>query len=138
MRVSTVDAPTAGHALTEKENSIFVNPQRRFQALLGIGGAITDSSAETFAKLPKQAQRQLLTAYYDPDKGIGYTLARTTIHSSDFSSGSYTYIKEGDAALKTFRCSTMRNTAFRCCAKPLLRPVARSPRLPARGARRPS
>ncbi|CAD2244758.1 glycoside hydrolase family 30 protein [Xanthomonas arboricola] len=102
MRVSTVDAPTAGHALTEKENSIFVNPQRRFQEVLGIGGAITDASAETFAKLPKPAQRALLTAYYDPEKGIGYTLARTTIHSSDFSSGSYTYIKEGDAALKSF------------------------------------
>lgn len=105
MRVSTVDAPTAGHALTEKENSIFVNPQRRFQAVLGIGGAITDASAETFARLPKPAQRALLTAYYDPQKGIGYTLARTTIHSSDFSSGSYTYIKEGDAALKSFSVS---------------------------------
>ncbi|WP_311240233.1 MULTISPECIES: glycoside hydrolase family 30 protein [unclassified Xanthomonas] len=102
MRVSTADAPRVGHALTEKENSIFVNPQRQFQELLGIGGAITDSSAETFAKLPKPAQRALLTAYYDPQKGIGYTLARTTIHSSDFSSGSYTYIKEGDAALKSF------------------------------------
>lgn len=102
MRASTAAAPVAGHALTEKENSIFVNPQRQFQELLGIGGAITDSSAETFAKLPKPAQRALLTAYYDPQKGIGYTLARTTIHSSDFSSGSYTYIKEGDAALKTF------------------------------------
>jgi glucosylceramidase len=102
MRVSTVDTPRAGHALTEKENSIFVNPQRRFQEMLGIGGAITDASAETFARLPKPAQRALLTAYYDPQKGIGYTLARTTIHSSDFSSGSYTYIKDGDAALKSF------------------------------------
>ncbi|MEA5123204.1 glycoside hydrolase family 30 protein [Xanthomonas floridensis] len=102
MRVSTVDAPRAGHALTEKENSIFVNPQRRFQEVLGIGGAITDASAETFARLPKPAQRALLTAYYDPQKGIGYTLVRTTIHSSDFSSGSYTYIKDGDAALKSF------------------------------------
>lgn len=102
MRVSTAAAPAAGHALTEKESSIFVNPHRQFQELLGIGGAITDSSAETFAKLPKRAQRALLTVYYDPQKGIGYTLARTTIHSSDFSSGSYTYIKEGDAALKSF------------------------------------
>jgi glucosylceramidase len=33
-------------------------------------------------------------------KGIGYSIIRTTIHSSDFSSGSYTYIEEGDAALK--------------------------------------
>ena len=33
-----------GHALTEVENSVFVDPTRKFQALLGIGGAITDST----------------------------------------------------------------------------------------------
>lgn len=87
---------------TEGQVSVFVNPNQTFQTVLGIGGAITDASAETFAKLPKEKQQQLLDAYYDVNKGIGYTLARTTIHSSDFSSESYTYIKEGDADLKTF------------------------------------
>ncbi len=43
-----------------------------------------------------------MEAYFSKDKGIGYTLGRTTIHSSDFSSGSYTYIDEGDKDLKTF------------------------------------
>ena len=87
---------------TEGQVSVFVNPNQTFQTVLGIGGAITDASAETFAKLPKEKQQQLLDAYYDVNKGIGYTLALTTIHSSDFSSESYTYIKEGDAELKTF------------------------------------
>jgi glucosylceramidase len=32
-------------------------------------------------------------------------IIRTTIHSSDFSSGSYTYIEEGDAALKNVQYS---------------------------------
>jgi glucosylceramidase len=36
------------------------------------------------------------------EEGIAYTLARISIHSSDFGSGSHTYIEEGDAALKTF------------------------------------
>lgn len=87
---------------TEGEISIFVNPNKTFQSFLGIGGAITDASAEVFAKLPADKQRELLEAYYSKEKGIGYTLARTTIHSSDFSSGSYTYIAEGDRDLKTF------------------------------------
>jgi len=91
-----------GHALTEKENSVFVDPARRFQRVLGIGGAITDASAEVFAKLSPGKQAEFLRAYYDPRAGIGYTLLRTTIHSSDFSSASYTYIKEGDATLKSF------------------------------------
>jgi len=70
--------------------------------MLGIGGAITDASAEVYAKLDKPTRAEFMKAYYDPKDGIGYTWARTTIHSSDFSSASYTYIKEGDAALKTF------------------------------------
>lgn len=93
---------SVGHPLTEAENSVFVEPERRFQTLLGIGGAITDATAETFAKLDDARQQELLRAYYDPEHGIGYTLARTTIHSSDFSSGSYTYIAEGDASLDSF------------------------------------
>ena len=99
---SQVAAPRPGHPLTEAENSIFVEPQRRFQPFLGIGGAITDATAETFAKLDPARQAELLRAYYDGEAGIGYTLARTTIHSSDFASGSYTYIEEGDKALDTF------------------------------------
>ena len=87
---------------TEGEISIFVNPDKKFQTFLGIGGAITDASAEVFAKLPAAKQRELLDAYYSRSKGIGYTMARTNIHSCDFSSASYTYIAEGDAELKTF------------------------------------
>ncbi|ALL06956.1 glycosyl hydrolase [Pedobacter sp. PACM 27299] len=86
----------------ETQVCIFVDPDRKFQSVIGIGGTITDATAETYAILPKGQQQEFLKAYYDPTNGIGYTLARTTIHSSDFSSGSYTYIEENDAALKTF------------------------------------
>jgi glucosylceramidase len=86
----------------ETEVCVFVNPDKRFQTLLGIGGAITDASAEVFAKMSAEKQQELLTAYYDQEKGIGYSLARTNIHSCDFSSGSYTYIDEGDKDLKSF------------------------------------
>jgi glucosylceramidase len=86
----------------ETQVCVFVDPSHSFQTLLGIGGAITDASAETFAKMPSKAQKQLLTAYYDKVNGIGYTLARTNIHSCDFSSSSYTYVSDGDKQLKTF------------------------------------
>ncbi|BAX81044.1 glycoside hydrolase family 30 protein [Labilibaculum antarcticum] len=85
----------------ETENSIFVNPNNTFQTLIGIGGAITDASAKVFAKLTKEKQEEFITAYYGKE-GINYTLIRTSIHSCDFSSGSFTYIKEGDKELKTF------------------------------------
>jgi glucosylceramidase len=86
----------------ETQVCVFVDPTHSFQTILGIGGAITDASAETFAKMPAIVQKQLLTAYYDKISGIGYTLARTNIHSCDFSSASYTYVSDGDKELKTF------------------------------------
>ena len=46
---------------------------------------MTDAAAETFAKLPKDKQQEVLKALFDPEAGIGYTLARTNIHSCDFS-----------------------------------------------------
>ncbi len=93
---------TAAEQPVEREISVFVAPQKAFQTFMGIGGAITDASAEVFAKLSPAKQAELLTAYYNKDNGIGYSLLRTSIHSSDFSSGSYTYIAEGDKELKTF------------------------------------
>jgi glucosylceramidase len=86
----------------ESKVYVFVDPEKTDQTFLGIGGALTDASAETFAKLPETIQQELLRAYYNPDEGIGYTLARTNINSCDFSSGSYTYVEEGDKELKTF------------------------------------
>lgn len=86
----------------ETQVCVFVDPTHQFQTMLGIGGALTDASAETFARLPKDKQQEFLKAYYDPVQGIGYTLARTNIHSCDFSSGSYTYVQENDQNLKTF------------------------------------
>src|SRR6266699_1174361 len=89
----------------ETQICVFVDPAKRFQTILGIGGALTDAAAETFAKLPKAKQQEILNAYFDVSNGIGYTLARTNIHSCDFSSGSYTYVNEGDKQLQSFSVS---------------------------------
>jgi glucosylceramidase len=86
----------------ETQPCVFVDPSRSFQTFLGIGGALTDASAETYAKLPKEKQQEILQQYFDPKKGIGYTLARTNIQSCDFSSESYSYVKDHDASLRSF------------------------------------
>lgn len=90
---------------TEKQECIFVDPAKEFQTVLGVGGALTDASAETFYKLPEDKQREILTAYFDPQKGIGYSLGRTSINSCDFSSESYTYVTNDDATLASFNIS---------------------------------
>ncbi len=86
----------------ESQACIFVDPSHNFQTFLGIGGALTDAAAETFAKLPDDKQKELLQAYYDTTRGIGYTIGRTNMNSCDFSSDMYTYIKNGDKELTSF------------------------------------
>jgi glucosylceramidase len=51
----------------ETQLCVFVNPTKTFQTYLGIGGAITDASAEVFAKLTKENQQEFLN-YYDKEK----------------------------------------------------------------------
>ena len=57
---------------------------------------------------PKLLQNYLLInrrnfkAYFDKQKGIGYTIGRTNINSCDFSSNTYTYAADGDRDLKSF------------------------------------
>jgi glucosylceramidase len=85
----------------EHSHSVMVEPAHRFQTIEGIGGALTDAAAETFYKLPADKQREFMLACYS-DQGLGYSLGRTNIHSCDFSSAPYTYVREGDAALDSF------------------------------------
>jgi hypothetical protein len=47
----------------ETETCVFVEPRKTFQTFLGIGGAITDASAEVFAKLPKNKHSICITKY---------------------------------------------------------------------------
>jgi glucosylceramidase len=86
----------------ETELFIYLDKNKKFQEMVGIGAAITDASAETFAKMSAEKQKEVAEAFFTLDKGIGYSLLRTTIHSSDFSSNSYTYVTEGDKELSTF------------------------------------
>ena len=83
--------------------TIMVDPDKQFQTIEGFGGALTDAAAETFYKLPKEKQDEIIRAYFSVDDGIGYSLCRTQINSCDFSSDSYAYDETpGDTALRNF------------------------------------
>jgi glucosylceramidase len=87
----------------EHTPTIMLDASKRFQTIVGIGGALTDASAETFFKMPAEQQKELLTAFFDREKGSGYSLCRTSIHSCDFSSASYSYDDvTGDTGLANF------------------------------------
>lgn len=86
----------------ETQVCIFVEPDRTFQTFLGIGGAITDASAEVYAKLSPAKQQEFLESYFDKEKGLAYSVIRTNMNSCDFSSDMYTYVTEGDKDLMSF------------------------------------
>lgn len=94
----------SNNLLKEKEVEVYiiVDTLKTYQTFVGIGGAITDASAEIYASLPKKTQQELLNAYYDADLGIGYSLIRTNMNSCDFSTKSYTYVKDNDKTLSSF------------------------------------
>jgi glucosylceramidase len=108
LRITEGDALMFGDFGQPEEHfaTIMLDPAKTFQTIEGIGGALTDAAAETFYKLPAAKQEEILTAYFDKEKGIGYSLCRTHINSCDFSSESYAYSEvEGDTALDHFSIS---------------------------------
>ncbi len=87
----------------ESAPTIILDRTKTFQKIIGIGGALTDASAEVFYKMPVEKQKEILTALFNKEKGDGFSIGRTNIHSCDFSSSSYTYDETpGDTALKDF------------------------------------
>lgn len=100
-KMATLGLTPYGQPL-ETQPCVFIDVARKFQTITGIGGAITDASAETFANLPAASQEELINAYFDAAQGIGYSLIRTNMNSCDFSSDSYTYVADNDGALQSF------------------------------------
>ncbi|HVO73757.1 MAG TPA: glycoside hydrolase family 30 protein [Ignavibacteriaceae bacterium] len=86
----------------EQTPTIILDRNKTFQAIVGIGGALTDASAETFYKLPAEKQQEILKGFFNDEEGIGFSLCRTNIHSCDFSSESYVYADSGDINLEKF------------------------------------
>jgi glucosylceramidase len=82
---------------------VIVDPRVRYQTIEGFGGAFTEAASTTWDKLPKASQEEVLTAYFDAEKGLGYTMGRVHINSSDFSCSNYALDDvEGDFELKHF------------------------------------
>ena len=87
----------------ENYPTIMIDVDKTFQTIEGFGGAFTDATAITFAKLPQEEQAKFVKLCFDPDEGNGYTLCRTTIHSCDYSAEMYTYAEvEDDVELEQF------------------------------------
>ena len=106
---------------------IRVDARRRFQTVLGFGGAFTEAAAVTWQKLAPAQREALLRAYFDPVEGHGYTLCRVHMNSCDFALGPYAHADvPGDHALEHFSIARDRqallpliHAAQRAAGRPL-------------------
>ena len=116
-----VTAQVSGDKLAEKTSILLASEtspagelitldhSRKYQSITGFGGSFTESTAYTLSKMSPDKRAEVLKAYFDPEGGIGYTLCRTHINSSDFSLGNYAYDDvDGDFELQHFDISRDR------------------------------
>mmetsp|Transcript_25495 Transcript_25495/g.101610 ORF Transcript_25495/g.101610 Transcript_25495/m.101610 type:complete len:336 (-) Transcript_25495:1546-2553(-) len=97
-RPSEVPADTPSAALR-----IRLDCGQRYQELLGFGGAFTQAAASVWKSLPLDLQDTVMRSYFDPLRGIGYTLGRVPINSCDFSPETYSFDDTaGDYSLHYF------------------------------------
>ncbi|HEQ72360.1 MAG TPA: glucosylceramidase, partial [Spirochaetia bacterium] len=106
--------------------NVRVDPDTRYQTMIGFGGAFTEAAAVTLATLPPDAQDEIIRTYFDPVRGHGYSVCRTHINSCDFSLKNYAYDETpGDEALEDFSIDHDKETliplikkAFRAAGRP--------------------
>jgi glucosylceramidase len=104
-------APPTARAEDDGLPRVWVDTTRRFQTVLGFGGAFTESAAVVWQTLSPDRQTELLTAYFDPDRGHGYTLCRVHMNSCDFALGNYAHVERpDDFELTSFSIARDRQT----------------------------
>ncbi|MBL8352969.1 MAG: glycoside hydrolase family 30 protein [Burkholderiaceae bacterium] len=96
-------APPEARPGDEALPRVWVDTTRRFQTLLGFGGAFTEAAAVTWQRLGPERRAEVLQACFDPVRGHGYTLCRVPMNSCDFALGHYAHAEvPGDFDLAHF------------------------------------
>ncbi|MFI8684354.1 glycoside hydrolase family 30 beta sandwich domain-containing protein [Rossellomorea sp. NPDC077527] len=105
-------AKETGDRFSEKEPVSFsegranthiqLDPERKYQEMLGFGGAFTESAAHSLSLISPEKREEIIRRYFDPVEGLGYRFGRTHINSCDFSLENYTYVEDGDDSLESF------------------------------------
>ena len=83
--------------------AIYLEPATTYQEILGFGGAFTDASCYLLHLMDPDARQAFLSDLYGPS-GLGLSVGRTCIGTSDYSTKMYSYddTPEPDPELKHF------------------------------------
>ena len=95
-------SPAAQAALKAGDNVITVNSEKRFQEILGFGGAMTDAACYTFNRLDAPERDRLFHELFHPSE-LGFSVCRTCMGSSDYSTEMFSYDEgEPDPEMQRF------------------------------------
>lgn len=83
-------------------HQVIIYPQCKRQTFQGFGGAFTEAAARCWRQLPAERAQALLDCYFGPD-GLGYTLGRVPMGSSDFSVQHYSCVDSKEEPGTTFK-----------------------------------
>jgi len=87
---------------TPGADQIRLDPSKKFQEILGFGGAFTDAACYVFNQLAPSAREQLFHEMFHP-AGMGLSVCRICVGSSDYALKAYSFDEgEPDPELKRF------------------------------------
>lgn len=89
-RFQPIAAPEWKTGVPTRAMSIRLDPERKYQDLLGFGAAMTGASCYLLQQAPEAKRKAILDMCFGSD-GLRFSVARTTIGSSDYSRSAYTF-----------------------------------------------
>jgi glucosylceramidase len=90
--------------------AIVLDPGRTYQDVLGFGAAFTDAACYTLNRLPPGVRERLFRELFHPS-GMGLSVCRTCVGSSDYSASVYSY-DDGVADPQLRRFSIVHDLAY--------------------------
>ena len=90
--------------------AVVIDPEKKFQEILGFGGAFTDAACYMFNELPPDAREKLFHKLFHPSE-MNLNVCRTCIGASDYSTEAYSY-NEGEADPDLQRFSIDHDRAY--------------------------
>jgi glucosylceramidase len=89
-KFEAIEAAQWRPSATGSSNGIRLNAGERYQEILGFGAALTDASCSLLHAMKPQERQGLLAELFGP-AGLGFSVGRTCIGASDYSTTAYSF-----------------------------------------------
>ena len=102
-KFAPAEAPKWTATASKNSESVHIDPTTWYQEILGFGGAFTDASCYLFYQLSPEDRKSLFGELFGPE-GLRFSMGRTCIGSSDYTTSIYSFddSPEPDPDLKRF------------------------------------